>query len=68
MDVGQKVRVLRSIDKGQEGEIIGTYTKLVPPEGLKVGGDDAPIPYCKVRLDETHTKLFPQDWVEAIND
>ncbi len=66
MEIGQKVRVLRSIDKGQEGEVLGTYIKSVPPPDLKVGGDDEPIPYCKVRLDATHTKLFPQDWVEVI--
>jgi len=64
MDVGQRVRVTRLLDKGLEGKLIATYTKTVPPKTLQVG-DDKPREYCKVALDDGHTKSYPLDWVEA---
>ncbi len=68
MDVGQRVRVRISLDKGKEGEIIGKHTKLVPVPALKVGGDDKPVDYCTVKLDDGHINLYPLDWVEVINN
>lgn len=65
MDVGQKVKIMKSVDKGAVGEVVGTFTKSVPVPTLRVG-ETAPTPYCKVKLDETHTKSFPVDWVEAV--
>ena len=66
MDVGQRVRITRLLDKGEEGKVIATYTKTVPVKTLQVG-DDKPRDYCKVALDDgRHVKLYPLDWVEAI--
>ena len=66
MDVGQRVKVIKSLDAGKEGEIVGKHTKLVPVAALLVGGDDKPVEYSNVRLDDGHTNLYPSDWVEAI--
>lgn len=66
MEVGQRVKVTKSIDTGKEGEIIGKHTKSVPVLSLRVGGDDKPVDYCTVKLDDGHTNLYPTDWVEAI--
>ena len=68
MDVGQRVRVITALDKGKDGEIIGKHTKSVPVPILQVGGDDAPIEYCTVKLDDGHMNLYPLDWVEVINN
>jgi hypothetical protein len=64
MDTGQRVKVIKSIDTGKEGEIIKKHTKLVPVAALQVGGDDKPVEYCTVKLDDGHTNLYPLDWVE----
>jgi len=66
MDTGQRVRVIKALDKGKEGVIIGQHTKSVPPAILRVGGDDTPVPYCNVKLDDGHINLYPLDWVEAV--
>jgi hypothetical protein len=68
MDVGQRVRVIRALDEGKEGEIIGKHTKLVPVPILRVGGDDAPVDYYTVKLDDGHTNLYPLGWVESVNN
>ena len=68
MDTGQRVKVTKSLDKGKEGEIIGKHTKLVPPAILQVGGDDKPVEYCTVKLDDGHTNLYPLDWVEVVTN
>jgi hypothetical protein len=68
MDIGQRVKVINSIDTGKEGEIIGKHTKLFPPAILQVGGDDKPVEYRTVKLDDGHTNLYPLDWIEAINN
>jgi hypothetical protein len=65
MDVGQRVRVKKSLDTGKEGEIIGKHTKQVLPANLLVGGDDKPVPYYNVKLDDGHINLYPVDWVRA---
>ena len=66
MDLGQRVKVTQSIDMGKEGEIVAKHTKSVPVSALRVGGDDKPVDYCTVKLDDGHTNLYPIDWVEAI--
>ena len=68
MDVGQRVRVITALDKGKEGEIISKHTKLVPVPALRVGGDDTPVDYCTVKLNDGHTNLYPLDWVEVLNN
>ena len=68
MDVGKRVKVLKSLDEGKEGEIIGKHTKSVPVESLLVGGDDKPVDYLNVKLDDGHTNLYPADWVEAVKN
>jgi hypothetical protein len=68
MDVGQRVQVIKSIDTGKGGEIVGKHTKLVPVPILRVGGDDKPVDYCTVKLDDGHTNLYPSDWVEALRN
>jgi len=67
MDVGQRVRVTKSIDTGKEGEVIREHTKLVTVPILQVGGDDKPVDYYTVKLDDGHTNLYPVDWVEALS-
>lgn len=68
MDVGQRVKVIKSIDTGKEGDIVGRHTKSVPVAILQVGGDDKPVDYCTVKLDDGHTNLYPLDWVEALSN
>jgi len=68
MDVGQRVRVTRALDEGKEGEITGKHTKLVTVPILQVGGDDVPVDYYTVKLDDGHINLYPVDWVEVINN
>ena len=66
MEIGQRVRIMKSLDAGKEGEIIGKHVKSVPVESLRVGGDDKPVEYSNVKLDDGHTNLYPSDWIEAI--
>ena len=66
MEVGQRVRVITSLDKGREGEIVGEFVMSVPPLILQVGGDETPKAYSKVKLDDGHTNLYPLDWVVPI--
>ena len=68
MDVGQRVRVVTALDEGKEGEITGKHTKLSPVPILQVGGDDKPVDYCTVKLDDGHINLYPLDWIEVINN
>ena len=68
MDIGQRIRVIKSLDRGKEGEIIGGHTKLVLPANLLVGGDDTPTPYYNVKLNDGHINLYPLDWVEAVDN
>ncbi len=66
MDVGERVKVIKSLDTGKEGEIVGKHTKLVPVPALQVGGDDKPVDYCTVKLDDGHINLYPSDWVKSV--
>jgi hypothetical protein len=67
MEVGQRVKVTEALDTGKEGEIVDKHTKIVTPAALQVGGDDKPVEYCTVKLDDGHINLYPLDWIEAIS-
>ncbi len=68
MIAGQKVRVIRGLDKGMKGEVVKTHTMAVPVALLRVGGiDDAPAAMVTVSLNEGHTNMYPVDWVESIS-
>ena len=67
MNAGQKVKVIRGLDKGMEGEIIKIHTMSVPVATLRIGGiDDKPATMYTIALDEGHTNMYPADWVEPI--
>ena len=53
MNLGQRVRVIKGLDKGKEGEIV-----RIPavPHGSNYN----------VKLDDGHTNMYPLDWLEAI--
>ena len=66
MDVGQRVKVIKALDEGKEGEITAKHTKTVPVPALLVGGDEKPVDYCTVKLDDGHINQYPLDWVEPV--
>ena len=66
MEIGQRVKVLKALDKDKEGEITNIFKKSVPMPMLLVGGDDKPQPYVTVKLDDGHINQYPEDWVESV--
>ena len=54
MDLGQRVKVIKGLDKGKEGEVV--RAPVVPHNSN-----------YNVKLDDGHINMYLLDWLEAIN-